>query len=258
MLIDTHAHYDDVKFDEDRHACLMRVHAQGVDYIINAAQDLPSLHACIALAEAYDFVYITAGIHPHEASSWSEEGMRQIADLAQHTKVVAIGETGLDYHYDFSPREMQIQNFISNIGLARELKKPVVIHDREAHGDMLRILQQEKIWEIGAVMHCYSGSAEMARQLTDMGLYFSVGGAVTFKNARRIAEALRVIPNERLMLETDCPYMTPEPFRGHRNDSGYLPYTARRIAEIKEISYEELCSLTSGNSKRFFNILHNN
>lgn len=127
MLVDTHAHYDDVKFDEDRQACLKRVHAQGVDYIINAAQDLPSLHACIALAEAYDFVYITAGIHPHEASSWSEEGMRQIADLAQHTKVVAIGETGLDYHYDFSPREMQIQNFISNIGLARELKKPVVI-----------------------------------------------------------------------------------------------------------------------------------
>ncbi len=252
MLIDTHAHYDDERFDPDRMEVLRALPNAGVDCVINAAQDVTSARKGIALAEQFHFVFCTVGIHPHEADSCSEEAMEELARLAAHPKVVGIGETGLDYHYDFCARDVQQKNFTENLRLARAAGKPVVIHDREAHGDTLSLLRKEKVWEIGGVVHCYSGSGEMARELADMGLFFSLGGAVTFRNAKKIREALTVIPDDRLLLETDCPYMTPEPHRGKRNDSSFLPCVASRIAEIKGYRYEEICELTSSNAKRLF------
>lgn len=254
MFIDTHAHYDDEAFDVDREELLYSVHSRGTEFIINAAQDYKTSVVCVEMAEKYPFVYATVGVHPHEAGKATAEDLERIEKLAQHNKVVAVGEAGLDYHYNFSTEQDQKKIFIANIEISKRVGKPIVVHDREAHGDILDIMKASDIKPGGAVIHCFSGSAEMAKVVASHGWYFSVGGAVTFKNARRIIEALDVIPDELLLLETDCPYMTPEPFRGKRNDSSYIEYTARKIAEIKGISYEELCELTNTNARRFFAI----
>ncbi len=254
MFIDTHAHYDDEAFDEDRELLLESLRAKGVDLIVNAAQDVETTVRCIALAEKFDFIYATAGIHPHEANKYNEETILRIETLAKHPKVVAIGETGLDYHYDFSPRDVQKANFRANIRLAKKLGLPVVVHDREAHADTLEILEEEGVTPAGAVYHCFSGSAEYAKIVAKHGWYFSIGGSVTFKNASKIKEAVAVIPGELLMLETDCPYMSPVPLRGTRNNSANIMYTAKEIADIKGMEYEELCRLTNENAKRFFGL----
>ncbi len=251
MFVDTHAHYDDSAFDEDRHETLMR-NKEYVHFIVNAAQDLKTTDACIELANTYNFVYATCGIHPHNANSFSEEVMEQLYKRALDDNVVAIGETGLDFHYDFSPREIQVKSFRANINLAREVKKPVVIHSREATEETLRILKEERVNDIGGVLHCFTGSFETALEANKLDLYYSIGGVVTFKNAKKIVKALDAIPNDRLMLETDAPYMTPVPYRGRRNESMYLSYVARKIAEIKGMDYEELVELTNINAKRFF------
>lgn len=254
MFIDTHAHYDDEAFDTDREELLLKVHEKGTELIVNAAQDYKTSLICVEMAEKYPFVYATVGVHPHEASKATDEDLKLIEKLAMHNKVVAIGEAGLDYHYNFSPAEDQKRIFAANIEISKRVGKPIVVHDREAHSDVLAMMTAANIQPGGAVVHCFSGSAEMAKVIASKGWYFSVGGAATFKNARRIIEALAVIPDELLMLETDCPYMTPEPFRGKRNDSSYIEYTARRIAEIKGMSYDKLCAVTSENSRRFFAI----
>ena len=254
MFVDTHAHYDDEAYAEDREAVLSSLTESGVDWIVNAAQDVRSAKQCISLAEKYPFVYAAVGIHPHEADSCSSDALGDLAKLAAHPKVVAIGETGLDYHYDFSPRERQKENLIENLRLAKRTGLPVIIHDREAHADVLEIMIREKVPAEKAVFHCYSGSAEMARLIADRGWYFSVGGAVTFKNARRIKEALAVIPDSLLMLETDCPYMAPVPLRGTRNISSNIKYIAEEIAAVKGTSYEEICRVTSSNARRFFGV----
>lgn len=251
MFIDTHAHYDDSAFDGDRHETLMR-NREYVHYIVNAAQDLATTDACIELANTYDFIYATCGIHPHNANSYCDEIMEELYKRALNDKVVAIGETGLDYHYDFSPRDVQIKSFRANINLAREVRKPVVIHTREATEETIRILREERINEIGGVLHCYTGSYETALEANKLDLYYSIGGVVTFKNARKIVQALEAIPNDRLMLETDAPYMTPVPYRGQRNESMYLSFVASKIAEIKGMDYEELVELANANAKRFF------
>ncbi len=252
MFIDTHAHYDDEAFDSDRHESLMKAKESGAIFIVNAAQNKETSEKCVQMAHTYDFIYCTVGIHPHNAGEYSEGIMSELYDMAMDEKVVAIGETGLDYHYDFFPPDVQIRNFIGNIGLAREVKKPVVIHDREAHEDMINILKNEKINETGGVLHCYSGSYEMAKEFSKLNLYFSIGGAVTFKNASKIIKAIEAIPNDRLMLETDCPYMTPVPYRGKRNESGYILLTAQKIAEIKGMKLEELLMVTNANATRLF------
>jgi len=252
MFIDTHAHYDDDAFDIDRDALLAAVHEKGTEIIVNAAQDYKTSLICVEMAEKYPFVYATVGVHPHEAAKATDEDLLLIEKLAAHKKVVAIGEAGLDYHYNFSPVDVQKKIFAANIEISKRMGKPIVVHDREAHGDILEMMMGADIKPGGAVVHCFSGSAEMAKVIASNGWYFSVGGAATFKNARRIIEALAVIPDELLMLETDCPYMTPEPFRGKRNDSSYIEYTAKRIAGIKGISYEELCAVTNANARRFF------
>lgn len=252
MFIDTHAHYDDNAFDQDRETLLSGLKDKGVDIIVNCGQDIETSKKCVALAEKYDFVYATVGFHPHEASKYSPDAMEEIKRLAGHKKVVAIGETGLDYHYDFSPRDRQKQVFREHIRLARKISKPIVVHDREAHQDTLDILQEEKAEECGCLIHCYSGSREMAKIIMKRDYFVSIGGAVTFKNARHIIEALEVIPLEKILLETDCPYMTPVPYRGKRNDSELIPFTAKKIAELKSVSLDSVFEITRKNAKDFF------
>jgi len=254
MWIDTHAHYDDERFNEDRDEIIKRVYDEGTGIIINAASHVESSEKSLELAKKYSYVYCSVGIHPHSAHQCNDITMAYLTTLARHEKVVAIGETGLDYHYDFCTREVQKKNFVANIALAKELQKPLVIHDRESHEDILQIMKEEKATLCGGVVHCFSGSVEMAKEVVKMGFYISVGGAVTFKNARRIIDVLHYLPNDRLLLETDCPYMTPEPYRGTRNDSSYIRYTAQKIADIKEVAIEEIYETTNTNACRLFGI----
>lgn len=254
MLFDTHAHYDDEKFDLDRDETIKRAHENGVAYIINAGSDLKSSKRSVELAAMYDFVYAAVGIHPQEADIADEQALELLRKLCGSPKVVAIGEIGLDYYYDTVPKEVQKKIFIRQIHLARELGLPIVVHDRDAHEDSLNIVKGEKAGEVGGVFHCYSGSTEMARKLLNNNFYLSFGGVVTFKNARKVVEAVRYVPLDRLLIETDSPYLSPEPFRGKRNESAYVRYVAEKIAEIKGISYEEVASVTLNNAKRLFNI----
>ena len=252
MFFDTHAHYDDARFDEDRDAVLSALPDSGVDLVVNAGTDLPTSRFGLELAEKYPFVYAAVGIHPHEADSLSESALAELKALSEHEKAVAIGEIGLDYHYDFSPREQQKKAFRAQLALARELGLPVIVHDREAHEDCMQIVREFP--GLRGVFHCFSGSLEMGRELLKMGWYLSFTGAITFKNARRALETVAEMPTDRLMLETDCPYLTPEPNRGRRNDSRYLHLTAAKVAEIRGISLEEAARISKENGRRFFGI----
>jgi TatD DNase family protein len=254
MLFDTHAHYNDAQFDEDRDEVLSRVREGGVSLVLNAAADMDSVHSCIRLAEDYDFIYTSVGVHPHDAIHISEETIETLRREAEHVKVVAVGEIGLDYYYDNSPRDTQKYWFARQIGLARELGLPVIVHNRDAHEDSLRIVQQEGAKQVGGVFHCFTGSVEMARELLKLEFYISVGGPVTFKNARKLIEVVQYVPMDRILIETDCPYLTPEPHRGKRNESTYVRLVAERIAQIKGCTFEEIASVTLENGKRLFKI----
>lgn len=250
-IFDTHAHYDDERFDVDRDELLASLPQKGITGVVNAAVSLESTKASLALAQQYDFVYASAGFHPHEASLFQDGDIERLAEYAAHEKVVAIGEIGLDYHYDFSPRETQRSVFEKHLTLANDLDMPVIIHDREAHGDMLELLQK---YRPKGIVHCFSGSAEMAWEIVKLGMYIGFGGAVTFKNARRPLEAAAAVPLDRLVLETDAPYMTPEPFRGKRCDSSYIQYTAQRLSEALRIDAQELLDLTCGNARQVYEL----
>ncbi|MBE7011813.1 MAG: TatD family deoxyribonuclease [Ruminococcaceae bacterium] len=252
MLYDSHAHYDDSRFDADRDEMIMKAHREGVAFINNIASSIESSKKSIALAEKFDFVYATVGVHPSDVMGMTDNDIEILRDLAKHKKVVAIGEIGLDYHYDDTSEEEQRMWFPPQLELSRELSLPVVIHDRESRGDCIRILKEHNI-ENG-VVHCFSGSAETAKEILKMGLHISFTGVLTFKNARKAIEALKVIPMDRLMIETDCPYMSPEPYRGKRNYSGYVIKVAEKIAEIKGLSVEEVAMQTTKTAKKFFNI----
>lgn len=250
-IFDTHAHYDDERFDEDRDELLSSLFEGSVSHIIGCGCDLKSSLKTIAMAERYPKLFSAIGVHPHEAADTTDEDLAKIAALYTHEKVVAVGEIGLDYHYDFSPRDRQIEVFTQQIKLANELDLPVIIHDREAHEDTLNILRELRP---KGVVHCFSGSREMAEEIVKLGLYIGLGGAVTFKNARRPIEVAEYLPLERLLLETDAPYMTPVPFRGKRCDSAHIAYTAEKIAEVKGIDVQELIDICSENAKRLFGI----
>ncbi|MBE7057246.1 MAG: TatD family deoxyribonuclease [Ruminococcaceae bacterium] len=254
MFIDAHAHYEDEAFDADRVEIFEKIQKAGCEAVIDAAQDVKTAELILSMAEQYPFLYANIGVHPHCAALFKDEDMGEIEEMAKHPKCVAVGEIGLDYHYDFSPRDRQKQVFREHIRLARKISKPVVVHDREAHQDTLDILQEEKADECGCLIHCYSGSREMAKIIMKRDYYVSIGGAVTFKNARHIIEALEVIPLERILLETDCPYMTPVPYRGKRNDSELIPFTAKKIAEIKSVSLDSVFEITRNNTKDFFGL----
>lgn len=253
MLFDTHAHFDDERFDADRDAMLEQMKDFGVTNITNIASSMASSRRSVELAEKYDFVYASVGVHPSETENLTETDMEELRRLAQHPKVRAIGEIGLDYHYpdDVAP-DIQKKWFIRQLDLAQELNMPVIIHDRDSKGDSLEILKKMKI--SNGVVHCFSGSAETAREIVKLGMMISFTGVLTFKNARRAIEACAAVPTDRLMIETDCPYMAPEPHRGERNHSGYVRYVAEKMAEIKGISYEEMVDITDRNAKRFFGI----
>lgn len=252
-LYDTHAHFDDPAFDADREELLSSMKDMGVALINNIGCDVPSSRASIALAEKYPFVYATVGHWPGNTCQMNEEMLEEYRCLAQNPRVVAIGEIGLDYHYEDTPRETQQYWFDRQMALADELGLPVVIHEREAHEDGLRIVKK---WadRVPGVFHCFSGSTEMAREIVKMGWYVSFTGVLTFKNARRALEAAAAVPMDRLMIETDSPYMAPVPYRGKRNHSGYVGKVAEKLAEIKGITPEEAARITMENGKRFFRI----
>ena len=250
-IFDTHAHYDDSKFDEDRHELLTSLSDLGVSDVINCGCDLKTSLAAVSLSKSFDFLYAAVGVHPHEAQDTTEDDLIKIKELYNEKKVVAIGEIGLDYHYDFSPRERQLEIFEKQLILADDLNLPVIIHDREAHEDTLTLLKKYKP---KGVVHCFSGSKEMAREIVELGMYIGIGGVLTFKNGRVLKEAAKIIPLDRILLETDAPYLSPEPFRGKLNHSALIIYVARALAEIKGISVEEVLRVTSENTERLFGI----
>ena len=252
MLFDTHAHMNDPAFDEDREEVILGLKEKGVANFLNVGCCLESSKDCVAMAEKYDFVYASVGTHPDSADEVDEGVLEAYRQMARHPKVRAIGEIGLDYYYETIPREVQIKAFRMQMELARELKMPVIVHERNAHDDGMRVVKEFK--DVTGVFHCYSGSAEMARQLVDMGWYVGFTGVLTFKNARKAVETAERVPLERIVLETDCPFMAPEPFRGKRNDPGYLFRMAERLAEIRGISVEEVHRITTENAKALYRI----
>ncbi|MGI6226577.1 MAG: TatD family hydrolase [Peptococcales bacterium] len=254
MLFDTHAHLDDRKFQGETDEVIARAKENGVSLIVNVGYNLRHARQSIALAEKYDFLYASVGLHPHDAQDANDALWQEITKLAAHPKVVALGEMGLDYYWDNSPRDVQKEVFRHQIRMARELKLPIIIHDRDAHQDVLTIVREEKAYEVGGVFHAYSGSWEMAKEVMDLGFYISIGGPVTFKNARKIIEVAEKIPLTSLLIETDCPYLTPHPYRGQRNEPGYVRLVAEKIAEIKNISYDEVALATKENGMKLFGI----
>ncbi len=251
-LFDTHAHLLSEKFDEDRDALISRLPDLGIVGMIEVGTTVSDSVKAIELAEKADYIYVTIGVHPHEAAEAEPDYIEQLRALAANPKVLAIGEIGLDYHYDFSPRDVQRDVFARQLELARELELPVAIHMREATQDTLAILKEHGISH--GVMHCFSGSAETAQICVDMGLYLSFTGSVTFKNARKVVEAANVVPLDRLMAETDCPYLSPEPVRGRRNDPSNVRYVIEKLAEIKGIAPDEMAEANISNAKGFYNI----
>ena len=249
MLFDTHAHYDDASFDEDREELLEKIHTDlNVGRIINPGCDLTSTEAAKRLAEKFEFLYFAAGVHPENLEDLPANWLRAVREAAGHPKCVAIGEIGLDYYWDTSTKERQKEVLSAQLELALELDKPVIIHDREAHGDSLDTVL--KYPELRGVFHCFSGSAEMAKILLDRGWYLGFDGPVTYKNARKTLEVLEITPLERILIETDSPYMSPVPMRGKRNDSGNLKYICGKIAEIKGV--ENVEEITYENANRLF------
>ena len=252
-LFDTHAHLDDRRFDADRDQILQEYHAAGGRFLMNIGCDAASSIASVKLAREYPFVYAAVGSHPDDAAALDDDTLALYRDLCrENPKVRAIGEIGLDYHYEDVPREIQKRCFIRQMELAQELGLPVIVHEREAHEDGLEIVRQFP--NVTGVFHCYSGSAEMARQLVKLGWYIGFTGVITFKNARKAVEVVQDLPLSRILIETDCPYMAPEPFRGRRNDSRYVYRMAERIAEIRGIEPEQMAHITMENGMRLFGI----
>ncbi|MCD7730340.1 MAG: TatD family hydrolase [Oscillospiraceae bacterium] len=248
--IDSHAHYDDEQFDFDRDELLPRLHKNGVRNIVNIGCSLERSQFSVDLAESYPFIYAAVGIHPEDAPNTPSDYLPKLMQWTENPKVTAIGEIGLDYHYDGYDKNLQMRFFEEQLDLAESVNLPVVIHSRDAAEDTMNILR--KRGKVNGVMHCFSGSAETARQVLELGMNISFTGVLTFKNARKAIEALKTIPLERLMLETDCPYMAPEPNRGKRCDSGMIVYTIDKIAEIKGISPEIVAEATTENTLRLF------
>lgn len=252
MYFDTHAHLDDERFSEDRAEVIEKIRAAGVSLLVNIGADMESSKESVKLSEQYDFIYAAVGVHPYDAERMTEADLFSLSKLAKGKKVVAIGEIGLDYHYEEANRKAQKEWFFNQIKLAEDLGLPYIVHDRDSHADCMEIIRKSGYFR--GVMHCYSGSVEMAKELLDMGFYISLAGPVTFKNGKRAKEVASYVPADRLLIETDSPYLTPEPYRGRRNDSSMVSFVARQIAELKGMTEEELANITLENGKRFFGI----
>ena len=252
-IFDSHAHYNDRRFDDDRHELLSSMPENGVGYIMNVGCCLASSRDCVTLAETYDHIYCSVGSHPDHADEVNEEVLDEYRRMvADHPKIKAIGEIGLDYYYEDIPREIQKRAFRMQLELARELNLPVIIHERDAHGDAFDIVREFP--DVRGVFHCFSGSREFARELVKRGWHIGFTGVITFKNARRSLEIIEMLPMDRIMVETDSPYLTPEPFRGKRNDSSKVRYMIETIAKVKNLDPDEVARITLENGKRFFHI----
>lgn len=254
MIFDTHAHYDDAAFEEDRDKLLLSMKAHGIGRIVDVGASLASNEMVRELVEKYDFIWGAFGIHPNEAAALNEEHFKRIRSLCSHEKCVAVGEIGLDYYYEEPKPAVQKEWFLRQLELAKELKKPVVIHSREAAQDTYELMKYAHAEGIGGVIHCYSYSRELAKRYVDMGYFIGVGGVVTFKNSRKLKEVVEYIPLEHIVLETDCPYLAPVPFRGKRNASLYLPYVAEAIGALKGISREAVEEATWHNAHRLYHL----
>jgi TatD DNase family protein len=254
MLTDTHTHLNDRQFDEDREQVIARARQAGVTRIVNVGYNRETIPTSLALAESHDFIYSIVGWHPHDAADMTDEDLEWIESLLDHPKVVAIGEMGLDYYWDNAPRDVQAEVFRKQIRLARKVGMPIVIHDRDAHQDVVDILREEKAHEVGGIMHCFSGSWEMAQQCLDMDFFISFGGPVTFKNAKKPKEVAKQVPLDRLLIETDSPYLTPHPYRGKRNETAYVRLVAEAIAELHDLTLEEIADITTQNAIRLLNL----
>ena len=254
MIFDSHAHYDDEAFEEDRDGLLKSLKENGIGYVINVGASIKTTANTVALTEKYPFVYGAAGVHPSETAELNEENFAWLKEQCSHPKIVAVGEIGLDYYWDEPDKEIQKKWFVRQLELAKEVKLPVIIHSREAAKDTLDLMKASHADELEGVIHCFSYTKETAREYLNMGYYFGIGGVVTFKNAKKLKEAVEYIPMENILLETDSPYLAPVPFRGKRNSSLNLSFVAKEIAQIKGIDYDEVVAVTERNAKRLFGI----
>lgn len=255
MLIDTHTHLDDARYESDREAVIARARETGIDGMITIGCDLSTSQAAVALANRYPFVYATVGVHPHEVKHIEDGWYNEFRRLAENKKVVAFGEVGLDYHYNYSSPKEQRDRFREQIQLARELGLPLVIHTREAQEDTIQILKDERSTEIGGVFHCFSGDAWLAKDALDLGFYLSFSGILTFQNAGMLRDIAKTVPLDRILIETDCPYLTPVPHRGKRNEPAFVRHVAEILAAVASVSdLDEIYRLTTENARRLFRI----
>lgn len=252
MIFESHAHYDHEQFHKDREALFKEFPQNNIDVVINIGSDMNSSRVSIELAKKYPFIYASVGVHPHDVTDMKDEDLETLLHFAAYDKVVAIGEIGLDYHYEYSPRSVQKLWFREQLKLAKELELPVIVHSREASKETFDLIMEADLGKPKGVIHCYSGSAEMALEYVKHGFYIGVGGVVTFKNARRLIETVEAIPLESILIETDAPYLAPIPKRGERNDSRYLTYVINAIAKIKGVSEKEVEEITYQNGMRLF------
>ena len=254
MIFDTHAHYDDEAFDEDRESIIEELKTSNVGKIVNVGANLSSSLRSVDLANKYDFFYAAVGVHPDDAAEIDDEGLNRLREMAANEKVVAVGEIGLDYYWNKESADIQKKAFLAQIELAKELSLPIIVHSREAAKDTMDILASSDAAKTGGVVHCFSYSPEIALEAVKMGFYIGVGGVVTFKNAKKLKESVELIPMERILLETDCPYLAPDPFRGKRNSSLYLDYVVKEIASIKGIDEEKVIEITYKNALEMYGI----
>lgn len=254
MIFETHAHYDDDRFQEDRESLIASMPERGIGRIINVGASIASTKTTLALAEKYEFVYAAVGVHPSDIADLNEETYGWLKEQTSWEKTVAVGEIGLDYYWDKEPEVQERQRywFRRQLELARETGLPVIIHSRDAAADTLEVMKEAHAGDIPGVIHCYSYSKELAQEFVKMGYYIGVGGVVTFKNAKKLKETVETLPLERILLETDCPYMAPEPHRGERNDSSYIPLVVEKIAELKGVDAETVERVTEENARRLF------
>lgn len=254
MIFETHAHYDDEAFDIDREELLNSLEEEGIGFVVNVSASIASSKETIELTKKYPFLYGAIGVHPSDTAELDEEKFQWLKEATKQEKIVSLGEIGLDYYWDTPEREIQKLWFDRQMELAKEVKLPVIIHSRDAAQDTLDMIKSANLKEVGGVIHCFSYGVEMAREYLNMGFYLGIGGVVTFKNAKKLKEVVEYAPLEQILLETDCPYLAPEPYRGKRNSSLYLPYVAGEIAKIKNIDYDEVIEVTLNNAKRMYKI----
>lgn len=253
-MIDTHAHLNDDRFSKDASRVVERARNAGVEKIINVGFDLESSKKAVIQAETFDGVYSAVGVHPHDSEKASDADLDEIYCLCRHPKVVAVGEIGLDYYRNLSPKDVQKRIFELQLNLAKQVDKPVIIHDRDAHEDTVSVLKAANAGVVGGVLHCFAGSVEMAKECLKMGFYISFAGPVTFSNARRLVKVAGAVPLDRILTETDCPYLTPEPHRGKRNEPLYVRYVVEALAKIRGLSFEKMEAVTTANAKALFRI----